>query len=181
MRTMNRFAALMAAGSLIAASTPVFALNVGVNADTSVSNETEVNGDNNGVNASASTNAKVNASVMNRCRNFTGDEAEQCKSIVKAQIESRGNADLQLNHGGFVKSVKKELNDARAFTREKFEKARMRVEKVFERSINALGKMAQKICKNENSEDSAIRSCLSTIKASVSAKISAMIDAAFTL
>ena len=170
MRTMHRFAAMATAASLALGSAPAFAL--GVYGSSDASGNIELNDD-----VSASSKIKLEASINNRCKNYTGTDAERCRSIVKAQFENR--VDAKVNHGQFVKSVRNNLKEGREFTREQFEKTQMRVEKLFERSINALGKVAQKVCKNENSEDAAVRSCLANIKASVSAKFSAMIDAAF--
>jgi len=174
MKTLHRFAAIITAGSLALSALPALALEIDGSSDTSGRLELRNN------DAAVSSETKMNANIESRCKHYTGTAADECRTLVQARLESK--ADAKMGHRRFVQfvhSVRKDVKNDVIYTREKFARIRAKIEKSIERSLNALGKFTQKICASEHESESAVQSCIGEVKASISAKISAMINIAF--
>lgn len=129
-------------------------------------------------NTSVSASADTDFSVAARCKMYSGAELIRCKEILEGRAEAKGEAKADIStHGNFVSTVSKDGDHVKTTVVE----TETRLFAVLKRVFHSTAKLVHRACKAENSDESLVRQCVASAKARIQLKVSAMIDAAFSV
>ncbi len=123
------------------------------------------------------------AAQLQHCREMTGQDRIECEQKIQAKAEVHVGSGSRVGHhddddrdhprssSGSTVSADAKI----AATQHLWDKMVQRLEHTF----SMIGKTAKRLCNATNSEATAAKACVDTLKVSFKAKVEAMIDAAF--